>query len=61
MERERTKVEKVLSKIKFNKFELVFILEKKGKDKDEKITVQVENEANKEMFILDDKEIMVKL
>ncbi len=54
------KMEKFLPKLKFNKFELIFILERKRQTKEE-ITVQVENEINKEMFVLDNKEIMVKL
>ncbi len=64
LERERNKVEKVLKEIKFNKYDLVFILDKNSNltsTTSRKISVKVENETNNEMFILDDKEVICKL
>lgn len=64
IEREKQKIEKILSKIKYNKFELVFILEKRKnyyKTNENSVFIIVENEVNKEMFPLDEKEMIVKL
>lgn len=66
LERERNKVEKVVKEIKFNKYELIFILDKtssssSNNNNNKKVTVKVENETNNEMFILDDKEVICKL
>jgi len=62
-EREEIKCKKAISHIKFNKYELIFILDKKKNDEKGiiNISVTVENEMNKEFFILDDNEIICKL
>ena len=61
VERERMKLERIIPKIKFNKYELLFILDKKNKNSTQNITIQVHNELNNEMFILDERECLVKL
>lgn len=62
IERENQIISKTLSQIRFNKLELMFLLDNNKNIKYYKsITIKVENELNKEVFILDDKEIICKL
>jgi len=64
MDKEKSKCDKIASGIKFNKYELIFILDKQkasGKGPERQVTVKVENEISNEFFMLDDKEIICKL
>ena len=63
-EREESKCKKTVSHIKFNKYELIFILDKKKTDDkvSKSIIVTVENEIiNEKLFTLDDNEAICKL
>ena len=62
IDKEKQDLEKFINQVKFNKYELVFILDNnKNKKVFKSISIKVENDMNKEFFLLNDNHIICKL